>query len=407
MSRVNRFSTYLFVAALIFFGIGLYNLFSARFRIGDVYPAYSSLRADPLGTKVFFKALDGLDDINVERILRPLSGLTGDKDTTLFVLGVDRAWMETGDPDIYRALSWLTASGGRLVISLYPSAGAGGSDALDEEEGEAQDKGDEEGGENGQVNGEVKDKDMPGSLSERWGLDIASSEGQAEMTADLEKDAEGADLPSSVKWGSGMYFTQLDKGWDVIYARKGLPVLIEKRSGPGSIVLCADSFFFSNEAMMSERHPGLLAWLAGQGHEIRFDESHLGIGKDTGIADLARKYGLQGVFLTLLLIAGLFLWRVSTHFMPPLKGNKKEETWVRGETDYLDGLTGLLQHNIPQKDLLNTCLKEWEKSFAGDRGLNRQGASMARELMHSPEIQGDPVEAYNKICDKISERKRL
>ena len=38
----------------------LVNLFLLRFRAGDIYPPYSSLRSDPLGTKALVKALVGV-----------------------------------------------------------------------------------------------------------------------------------------------------------------------------------------------------------------------------------------------------------------------------------------------------------------------------------------------------------
>ena len=44
------------VAAL--FVAGLIQLFLLRFKAGDVYPAYSSLRSDPLGTQVLFESLN-------------------------------------------------------------------------------------------------------------------------------------------------------------------------------------------------------------------------------------------------------------------------------------------------------------------------------------------------------------
>ena len=41
---------------VIGFAVGITKLFLLRFEAGDVYPPYSSLRADPLGTMVLYKA---------------------------------------------------------------------------------------------------------------------------------------------------------------------------------------------------------------------------------------------------------------------------------------------------------------------------------------------------------------
>ena len=63
------------VAALAFFGWGIVHLFELRFAGGDVYPAYSTLRKDPLGAAAFHDALAALPGLNVERNLRPLATL--------------------------------------------------------------------------------------------------------------------------------------------------------------------------------------------------------------------------------------------------------------------------------------------------------------------------------------------
>jgi hypothetical protein len=399
----KRFPIYLLVVILILFIVGLYNLFSMRFRAGDIYPTYSSLRSDPLGTKVLFKGLAGLDGIKVERNFRSLSKFSGEKDTTFLVLGASRDWVEVQSLNAYQAFSGMAASGGRVVISLYPSQEVDKSDASTEAKAREKDKG--EGTGKKEDKRDLQNKKPEESLFKRWGLTITNSKEQGAISADLKKNGV-ADLPPNIKCASTLYFTGLDKGWDVIYERRGLPVMIEKRFGAGSIVLYADSYIFSNEAMMSERRPGLLAWLAGRGVNICFDESHFGITRDAGIVDLMYKYRLQGVTLVLLLIAGLFLWKTAIHFVPPFNVGRIEETGLRTERDHLDGLTGLLQRNIQLKDLMDICVKEWEKSIAGDKLFYRDSIPKVRELIDEPGMHSDPVQSYNKISDHISERKR-
>ena len=62
----------LILLTLLFF-IGMIHLFSLRFESGDIYPAYSSLRTDPLGTKVFYEGLRALPDISVDRHFETVS----------------------------------------------------------------------------------------------------------------------------------------------------------------------------------------------------------------------------------------------------------------------------------------------------------------------------------------------
>ena len=58
-------SSLLVVFLLVLFIAGLGHLFSLRFEQGDMYPPYSSLRADPMGLKVWFEALQRLTPLAV------------------------------------------------------------------------------------------------------------------------------------------------------------------------------------------------------------------------------------------------------------------------------------------------------------------------------------------------------
>ena len=49
------------------FTFGLVRLFQLRFEVGDVYPAYSSLRSDPLGTMAFYESLGRVPGISARR----------------------------------------------------------------------------------------------------------------------------------------------------------------------------------------------------------------------------------------------------------------------------------------------------------------------------------------------------
>ena len=72
---------------LLFFVVGVAHLFVLRFETGDVYPAYSSLRSDPLGTRALYESLENIDGIAVHRNYQLLESLTFEPQTTLFYLG--------------------------------------------------------------------------------------------------------------------------------------------------------------------------------------------------------------------------------------------------------------------------------------------------------------------------------
>ena len=100
--------------------IGIGHLFVLRFQTGDVYPAYSSLRSDPLGTRVFYESLDNLADINLRRNYRFLHSFKPEPDTTLFYLGTSTDQYDAVPQELIKVFDRLTESGGRLVLSFLP-----------------------------------------------------------------------------------------------------------------------------------------------------------------------------------------------------------------------------------------------------------------------------------------------
>ncbi|MGD9367090.1 MAG: DUF4350 domain-containing protein, partial [Desulfobacteraceae bacterium] len=104
------------------FIVGMIQLFLLRFEAGDVYPAYSSLRTDPLGTRALFESLQRASTHRVDRNFRSLDQAEMDAGKTLLIIG-------TGD----RSFNWerkkyeklwenLAQSGGRLVLTFTPSS---------------------------------------------------------------------------------------------------------------------------------------------------------------------------------------------------------------------------------------------------------------------------------------------
>src|SRR6266516_2767560 len=114
---MKKFSVILLLFILVGFAYALNRLFSLRFQAGDIYPAYSSFRTDPLGTKALYESLDRL--LTVERNFRPLLRMESGRDLALFVLGVQPSQLRLADVEV-NDLEQYVGRGGRLVISFYP-----------------------------------------------------------------------------------------------------------------------------------------------------------------------------------------------------------------------------------------------------------------------------------------------
>src|SRR5690349_13383954 len=109
---MKKSAAFLLLALAAAFVAGLLHLFQLRFEAGDVYPPYSSLRADPLGTKAFYDSVEQL--LTARRNFEPLHRLEDGRNTTLLYLGEtpENVRFSTNE---YRIFESFVRSGGRLV----------------------------------------------------------------------------------------------------------------------------------------------------------------------------------------------------------------------------------------------------------------------------------------------------
>ena len=89
------------------------------------------------------------------------------------------------------------------------------------------------------------------------------------------RNVSGLALPSELKWHSGAFLKNLGSSWRAIYSRDARSVVVERKFGQGGMVFATDSYFTSNEAMLDDRHAQLLAWLVGPNRHVVFDEAPL------------------------------------------------------------------------------------------------------------------------------------
>jgi hypothetical protein len=249
------------------------------------------------------------------------------------------------------------------------------------------------------------------SLEEIWGVSFNyDNTGKDPDLAVVDAASESKALPSSISWHSVLYFSNLQEPWKIIYRQNGQPVIIERPYKRGTILLCADSYLFSNEALWSERHPGLLTRLIGPNSHIIFDEAHLGVYEIPGIAGLIRSFGFHWFFLGIIVLFILFIWKNSVYFVPPIDiASDGPNRSTNSGRDYAQGLISLLRRNIPAKAVLRVSQEEWKKSFGAHQpkpSKTRQGKSTMRAMDEIVSInQSDPVKGYNAIRKILSEGK--
>ena len=120
MNRNPKAILILFGAIAAVFLFAVLHLFELRFSAGDVYPPYSSFRADPLGVRALYGALGSLRGVSVRRNFDPDTQLGKGRDKTLLFCG---ASLGKDREDVIEAIEFFVAHGGRLVIAFLPVAG--------------------------------------------------------------------------------------------------------------------------------------------------------------------------------------------------------------------------------------------------------------------------------------------
>jgi hypothetical protein len=237
-------------------------------------------------------------------------------------------------------------------------------------------------------------------LTEKWGFQTgfeALPEAETHYDSTLVIRKANLPLPSAMPWHSATILTDLDPAWKVIYARGKSPVLAERAFGAGSVIFATDSYFLSNEALFTEPHPEVLAWLLGDNHNIVFDEAHLGVTQTSNIAALIRQFRLHGLVGGLLVLALLFIWKNAASLVPP-HAVAKPSPYVTGK-DAAGGFVNLLRRHVAGPAVLDLCVEEWKKSRVRPvppAKLEQIQAVLAAEKAR-PARQRDFVAAYNQI----------
>jgi hypothetical protein len=427
------------VALAVAFIGGLARLFALRYQVGDIYPEYSSLRADPLGTKALATALDELPEVEVRRNFKPLPKLHPDRPVTLVYAGVTHRAVWTNAE--LAAFNTLILNGSRAVFTFFPVESPPTPKEDEQARADARQKKqdqteDEKSGDQKKATPQEKPTPKPDQgkaakdqkkgnhekagaddedaqsqfvgfhdVAKRWGFDFGYLPVEKGKTFDRHAALiePGGHLESDISWHSALYFRDLKPQWKVLYMCGTMPVIIERQFGQGSIVLVADSFLVSNEALRAERHPQLLSRLFSGPPIIIFDEEHNHLRENPGIASLARKYHLHGVVAGLALLAIFFVWKNMVRFIPAYPTSTDEGNVVAGK-ESAEGFVNLLRRSISPSAIFGVCLAEWRKTFKGrPRELALAEEIWAKEQAR-PSRQRDPLTTYRAISRAIARK---
>ncbi|MBT8368388.1 MAG: hypothetical protein KJP23_27155 [Deltaproteobacteria bacterium] len=435
MQKGSTIRFVILILLLVFLLIGVMNLFILRFQRGDIYPAYSSLRSDPLGTRGLYESLANFNEIAVQRNYHFLHSLKFEPETTLLYLGAKVVESGLIPERFSKVCDRLTQSGGRLVISYLPvnekvekQPSCGNSKTDNDQpvlpadnDARQREQLHEKKTENaremdpGSKKNKAFKKNVTGnklvSLKEKWGIGFAFDKNlpaKDRQHQAVEAGSRRPNLPTTISWHTNLYFNLYDDSWQTLYTMDGHPVIVERPMGNGTIVLCADSFFISNEALRSERYPALLVWLIGRHSNIIFEESHFGIYKHPGVATLLRHHRFHWFFIALAIVACLYVWKSAVYFVPPRKDDLPSGNDVVSGKDYTQGLVALLRRNIAGSKILQVCGQEWQQAFKKDKRINNDAVEHIKNILRmeiqSPKENPDPVTGYRKISECLQNK---
>jgi hypothetical protein len=371
----------------LLFVAGLARIIRLRFDRGDVYPPYSSLRADPLGTKVLHDALAGFGPVAVTRRLRESPGGDDFRGATLLRIGVSegRAFL-SGEG--LRELGARAARGTRVVVALYPAPAR--EEKKEEKEKTAQSK-----KKTGDAN-KVEEEKKP---------EAAFEYGTFDHMKDLWATSRDGTM-GAIPWRAARYFSKIPEGWRVVFAVGEKPVVVERAYGDGSIAAIGDSYLFSNEALYGERYLEFLLWAVGGKREVVFDETAHGIRQSDNVMVLIRRYRLTPLLGVVALLGALYLLRNGS---PLAFRREPAATGVVVGRAAGSGLLHLLRRSIAPPDLIAACVERWELDAAalarGNEALAAQVRAACEADRARPPRERQPAATYRAIARMLARQK--
>lgn len=424
--KPDKYSKWLLLFLMAGFVFVLVRLFVLRFESGDLYPPYSSFRADPLGTRVLFDAMSKVNPSGVSRNYKPAGQVKELEDTCILLAGLQVRGTFRISRKSFDDIIHLVTSGNRLVIALVPSGGSGKKEAsaVSRKEDQGEDENLREDEDSGTTD---PDEDFV-DFMEQLGLELRTGKPPTPYQQAVTDQSEIDGYPMApILWLRNVYFDIVGQEWRTIYAipdsdnmsRPHEAVVIERRFGNGSMVLMTDAYALSNECLRERPNAGFLVWLTGGHSKIMFDEYHLGVQKQEGISDLFIRYHLYGPLAFLLVLAALFFRRSGMSLVPPdetdeLLQMEAENTRKLLTKDHSSGLTSLLEQHVPKKKLILQCLQVWKNTFVADNEASRRYRDQYETIKNRIDFRQKnrrfgtgEVEDYKEICRILAEKEKV
>lgn len=286
------------------FGWAILDLAGAAYERGNVYPPWSSLRADAEGTKLLHDSLRRLPGWRVERHFTAESRIAAEPGAVLFLRQDPR-----GLKGLTKTVERLTAGGARVVVGVP----------------------------------EQQLRLRKGQKVETEPVEWLGIRFEPQSSGSYENER----FVETTHW----QFVVKDAAWKVE------PNTAERAMGKGSVVLF-DGQEWQNGTLRDKRNGQRLLQILGPTRRVTFVESALGVSEKGGIVSLIRRAGWGPAVLLLLLATALYLWRSLTPVLP-----EREDAVTREEPGGgAAAMAQLLRKHVAPGDLAATCQTEWKRA---------------------------------------------
>lgn len=416
---MNRGATILLLAVVAILLTAFGWLLSLRFARGDTYPPHSSLRPDPLGTKALYESLDRLPGYTVGRNHRQPAFAELPKRATMVIPGVEPWGFGWTSSD---RLRHHVAHGGRVILALGRRTFTMTPDEWRDFRGDDGEPADADpDSENGETTGDADAEDDTGSDGDdaeevaeppfTWWppalLDVRS-ENPARRAIRTSRSAPGRAFPAQIEWPATRTFDPVEPPWEVIYETlRGEPVVVRRPLGRGEIIVLAEAFLLTNQALDTHRETALLRALFPNPGPVVFDEFNLGVESEMTVGALLQRYRLGGVLAAALAVALLWIWSRFQPLVPPVAQGSGPQPAAGGHRRV--GLVPLLRRTIPPSRILSTCFEEWRNTFLRQAGNPRRYDERAQQAEALLEQAGalsrdrDAARRRNELYRKTTE----
>lgn len=369
------------VLLVLSFIFGSYKIMTMRYKKGDVYPQYSSLRHDPMGTSILFQALNKMG-YQVETIMEEkLPEDINPHDSILFYISPSfLISKETRDHIIGFILR-----GGRVFVSDENSNRL--MDFFDTKvvynENDIGKKADENNEQKNNMDGQEYDS----NIIPLEGVDFWSEDLKVINKSSLK-----------CKWPNTR----------AAFKHRDQDIILLLRHGKGNIIISSENYFVSNESLIKEPPVTFLTWVLNGRKNVLVDEYHHGISYKKGTSFLLKKYNLYWFIAYLGFVFFLYLWHVLPYFQTPLPRPSKGNLLPLSS---LQGYTQLLTKTIQKKKLLDICINQWIKGSKNRFSMENNEKLIERltqqtELANMDKDEG-LISKYNEISNMIKERETL